>query len=149
MDLALNFYSSNGFSFDLAMNGHDLTTEAGLRSAVMVSLFTDARANEDDDIPDGTGHRRGCWQDSYLEDANDSLGSRLWLLSREKELPAVRARAKEYAEEALQWLIDDGYALSVDVSAEHVRSSVLGLLIRMRLKDGGVFDEVFDYVLEG
>ncbi len=45
------------------------------------------------------------------------LGSRLWLLAREKQLPAVMRKAEAYARQALQWLIDDGIAASVSVTA--------------------------------
>ena len=48
----------------------------------------------------------------------DQFGSRLWLLSREKVVPETVARAKEYAEEALAWLIEDGVASRVVVTAE-------------------------------
>nr|BDD45838.1 tail protein [Gammaproteobacteria bacterium] len=148
MDLAIIFTSGNGFRFDIEQADYDLRTESGLRSAVMVSLFTDRRANADDDIPDGTADRRGCWQDSFLDNAGDSLGSRLWLLGREKEIPQTLVRAQEYAEEALQWLIDDGVARSVTVTAEHVRSGVLGLQIVIELVAGGVYEDVFDYNAE-
>ena len=45
------------------------------------------------------------------------IGSRLWLLNREKELQSVVNRARDYAAESLQWLIDDGIASRVDVAA--------------------------------
>lgn len=148
MDLAVLFTSGNGFAFDLDQAGYDLRTESGLRSAVMVSLFTDRRAKDDDVIPDGTDDRRGSWQDAYLDATDDSHGSRLWLLSREKEIPQTLVRAREYAEEALQWLIDDGIAKGVTVLAERVRSGVLGLQIVIELVSGGAYEDVFDYTTE-
>lgn len=148
MDLAVLFTSGNGFKFDLEQADYDLRTESGMRSAVMVSLFTDRRAKNDDVIPDGTDDRRGSWQDAFLDDADDLQGSRLWLLDREKELPEVLVRAREYAEESLQWLIDDGIAKSVTVFAEHVRTGVLGLHIVIELIAGGAYEDVFDYNTE-
>ena len=148
MDLAVAF-DSNKFSFDLAIQGADIATDEGLRTAVLVSLFTDRRANDDDVIPDGTDNRRGWWADAWPEVDGDLEGSRLWLLSREKQLPDVLQRAKEYGEEALAWLIDDGIALTVTVSAEWAASGVLGLRVEIQLADGSRFSDVFNYPLEG
>lgn len=107
-----------------------LGEDEGLETAVIISLFTDRRANPDDELPSGDD-RRGWWGDGLAEVEGDRIGSRLWLLSREKQLQSVVARAREYASEALQWLIDDGVAEAVNVEAEIVRMGVLGLGIEI------------------
>ena len=56
----------------------------------------------------------GWWGDTFLE-TGSSLGSRLWLLRREKLTAATRQRARDYALEALQWLIDDRIASDVEI----------------------------------
>jgi len=112
---------------DVALDGSDMLVDGGLKTAVMLSLFTHARANKDDVLPDGGDDRRGFWADAYSELQDDRFGSRLWLLSREKQTPAVLNRAREYAQESLQWLIDDGVAAAVDVNATWVRTGVLSL----------------------
>lgn len=48
--------------------------------------------------------------------ANPSLGSKLHLLAREKNVSRVYKLAQQYATEALQPIIDDGRAMSVLVS---------------------------------
>lgn len=148
MDFAI-IYNGTEFIFDMAIKNGDIATDDGLLTAVFVSLFTDRRANDDDVIPDGTGDQRGSWQDQYLDVPDDLQGSRLWLLSREKELPDVLERARMYAEEALAWSIEDGVARSVSVSTEWVKPGVLGLLLDMRLMDGTRFEAVINYPLEG
>jgi phage gp46-like protein len=87
-----------------------------LPRAVLISLFTWRRANPDDDLPGKD--KFGWWGDTYPEIVNDRIGSRLWLLSRAKLTRQTVLKAKEYAEEALQWLIDDGVADGVTVEAE-------------------------------
>jgi len=104
-----------------------LEEDDGLETAVVISLFTDRRANRGDAVPGDPNDRRGWWGDSFADVAGDRIGSRLWLLSREKQMPSVLARALEYAAEALQWLIDDGIARAVNVTAEVVSQGVLGL----------------------
>jgi len=104
-----------------------LEADDGLETAVIISLSTDRLANRGDAVPGDPNDRRGWWGDSFADVAGDRIGSRLWLLSREKQIPSVLARAREYAAEALQWLIDDGIARAVNVTAEVVSQGVLGL----------------------
>jgi phage gp46-like protein len=119
------------FSGDWELLSPGLAEDDGLETAVIISLFTDRRAEADDELPAGDD-RRGWWGDALAEVEGDRIGSRLWLLSREKQLPQVLARAREYALEALQWLIEDGVASAVDVTAEIVRQGVLGLSVEIR-----------------
>ena len=120
-------YDSAEFACDWLLAPPQLATDEGLETAVIISLFTDRRANVDDVLPDNSGNRRGWWGDSFPEQAGDRIGSRLWLLHREKQLPLVRERARQYAREALQWLVDDGIARAVDVEANFPRMGVLTL----------------------
>lgn len=113
MDLAMVW--RDGFGY-LHLDGPDLAVDDGLRSTVLVSLFTDRRANEDDRIPDGSGDRRGHWADSYLP-IGEQEGSRLWLLEREKALPEVLRRAEDYAREALAWMTKAGAASTIQATA--------------------------------
>lgn len=123
--------------FDLAMAGPVLETESGLHTAVIVSLFTDARADDDDLLPDGSNDRRGWWADTWPAQEGDVTGSRLWLLSREKQVPVVLDRARRYARDALQWLIEDGIASAVDVQASIPRTGVLLLEVAIERLVGG------------
>ncbi|EEG08947.1 phage GP46 family protein [Pseudogulbenkiania ferrooxidans] len=55
-----------------------------------------------------TTPRGSLWHDP-------TLGSRLHLLAREKDVARVRRLGEEYVREALQPLLDDGRALSLEV----------------------------------
>lgn len=87
-----------------------------LARAVLNSLFSWARAHDDDKLPGRS--RNGWWGDSFSDNPGDRFGSRLWLLSREKVTSETVARAREYAEEALSWLVEDGVASRVIVTTE-------------------------------
>ncbi|UCF26184.1 MAG: phage GP46 family protein [Ralstonia sp.] len=104
--------------------------------AVLISLFTWRRANADDTLPDPKGFRMGWWGDSYPAVANDRIGSRLWLLARAKLTLTTVQRAQDYAEEALQWLIDDGVAARIAVRAERQGLSTLALQCTLFAADG-------------
>lgn len=124
-------YDPNTMAFDWAVAGAGLEEDAGLETAVTISLFTDRRAENDDALPGAQDDRRGWWADAFLDVAGDKIGSRLWLLAREKQTPSVLMRAQEYAQEALAWLIEDGIARAVNITAEVVRSGVLGLTVEI------------------
>lgn len=134
---------------DLSLENLSLVQDDTLKTAVVLSLFIDRRAEADDELPDNTGNRRGWWADTYADVLDDRIGSRLWLLSREKQLPSVLARAKEYAEEALAWLVEDGVAESVTVETWWVRMGVMGLLVKIFRPDAPAIDYKFDYLWEG
>jgi phage gp46-like protein len=145
-DLALHW--DNGiFGADLALAGASLATDDGLKTAVIVSLFTDARAHDDDPLP-AEGDRRGWWGDAEPAIARDLIGSRLWLLGREKRLASVVARAKQYAEEALAWLVEDGVASAVAVQAEAVGADILAIGVEIT-RPAGPGRLRFDFVWEG
>ena len=141
-DIALRVVSAPGepLRFDIALEGHDLATDSGLRTAVLLSLFTDRRAEDDDALEDDD--RRGWW-------ADPKRGSRLYLLKRAKETADVPVRAKFYAEEALAWFVEEGVVRSVTVEAAWVRRGVLGIRIEMLRLDGSRYSEMFDYSLGG
>lgn len=134
-DIALSFTGA-GLAADLALSGGDIATDDGLQTAVIVSLFTDRRARVDDPLPQDGGDRRGWWGDCANDDPADRIGSRLWLLERSKLTEAVATRAREYAREALDWMIADGVAVAVDVASQIVRPNALGLVITITRPDG-------------
>lgn len=60
-----------------------------------------------------------------------ALGSRLHELRREKDRPRVGILAKQYAEHALQTLLDEGRAKTITVTAEQPHNGWLVLLINI------------------
>ena len=129
-------YTSTGFAVD-----------AALESAIVISLFCDRQANGDDPLPDGAVHRCGWWADAHARVDGDLIGSRLWLVAREKVQASVLLRAREFAREALQWLIDDGIARSVDVRASVARTDVLELDITIARRETGTFRKLWQLQL--
>lgn len=132
MDIALTYYPGPpgevGY-FDIGVQDGDFVMDDGLESAVWLSLFTDARAREEDGVPEGEP-RRGWWA------AN--VGSRLWTLLPARQTQETRLKAKGYCEEALQWLLDNSIASRVEVACEWVRDGVLGIRIEITKADGTV-----------
>jgi len=114
-----------------------------LETAVLISLFTDRLALEDDLLPWNNGDRRGWWADTLSP--RGPIGSRLWLLHREKQTNQVRLRAEEYARESLEWLITDGVADSVEVHATWLRLGWLELDITIHRQEQRLFHGRYDW----
>ncbi|MDB1109702.1 phage GP46 family protein [Pseudomonas extremaustralis] len=142
MDIGLS-YDADAKCFDLAIVNGDLAPDATLETAVLLSLYTDRRALDEDVLPDGGSDRRGWWFDAYTV---RPIGSRLWLISREKDVDQVLRRAEQYAREALTWVIEDGIASAVDVEAIHARRGVMQLIVGIQRIDGSVLEGRYDYV---
>lgn len=98
---------------DLLFAGRGLALDPTPVTPVLISLGSDRRAAPDDALPDGVTEgglaagpinpRRG-WAGDALDPAGRRVGSKLWLLEREKQTDDVLRRAQDYAEQALAWL---------------------------------------------
>lgn len=142
--LALVFDEEAG-AFDLAFADGQLVTDGGIHAAVVASLFTDKR-----DPTRPAGDQGGWWGAEFdAEDATSEMGSLLWTLHREPPTETTRGRAQKYAEDSLQWLLDDGLADSVDVTATWtMRDGIARLDLRVTCTKADDIAPVFDRVWE-
>lgn len=118
---------------DFVLAGADLAAGADLQTQILISLFSNRTARPDDVIPDGGTDRQGWWGD---EGEDVPIGSRLWLLARSKLNPDVAKRARDYAAEGLQWMIDDGAVGEFAFSTTIKNPDQLWLLIIAYRKKG-------------
>jgi phage gp46-like protein len=135
-----NVLSANGGFGDWIMAGADDPAEqrGGLRArmaiptAIVIQLFSDKRLPDGMTPPGNDGDRRGWWGDSVRIPGEPEFetGSLLWTLARSTLSPDVANRAKDYCEEALQPLIDQGAVARIAVStqADQVRG-ILGISV--------------------
>jgi len=133
-------------------DGLEFETDQGLETAVIISLFTDRRAGQDDALPDARDKdRRGWWGDAYADTPGDLIGSRWWLLRRSKATQETINRAKSYAEEALAWMVEDGVAKSVEVTAEKISGIILGVrtVITRNTDPASRYDRTWELMLNG
>jgi phage gp46-like protein len=113
----------------------DLATDRGLMTAVVLSLFTDRRAEADDVPPSGDARdRRGWWADQFARIGGDFIGSRLWLLDRSTLKNETALRAAEYVRESLKWMVDDRIVEATDVVCTLAQT---GILIALSLSRPG------------
>jgi phage gp46-like protein len=114
---------------DLVLEDGDVKPDLGLRTATLISLFTDALARPED--APWMGRRGWCAQR-----AGEDFGSRLWTLERSRASSEVLERARAHTKACLAWAVDVGAAASVDVSAVYVRPEQMGIAIRIKPGNG-------------
>lgn len=132
-DLALSW---DGREADLVIEDGDFVLDDSLQTSVIISLFSDRRARRDDALPDSSSDRRGWCGDAWPEVPADQIGSRLWLLGREKEIVETMRRAREYGKECVSWILEDGIAAKIEVTASVPTRGVLRLLVTISKRDG-------------
>ena len=111
---------------DVAMGeNNDLIRDQTFETSIKISLFTNRRAQVDDVLSDNTDDKCGYWGDVVSEEVNDSMGSRLWLLGRNKMTTELLPATVEYTKEALQWMIEDSIASEINVTAEKYDSETV------------------------
>ncbi|HDL7836759.1 TPA: phage GP46 family protein [Yersinia enterocolitica] len=128
---------------DWQTGGGGLLDGDDLETAILISLFTDRLARADDAID--SDDRRGWWADTGAE---YEIGSRLWLLRREKLTTKVALKAEDYANEALAWLFDDGVVTAISTNAQIVYPNRLNLIINYQQPEKAQVSVKFSWVWE-
>jgi phage gp46-like protein len=111
-----------------------------LATAVIVALGTDGLAGVNDILPDpDSTDRRGWWGDLDAKEIWDgwSIGSRLWLLTRDKIVGpeaiegATVTRVEQYIREAIRPFIDRRFGSRMAVEATRVGKEQIDALVRI------------------
>jgi phage gp46-like protein len=102
-------------------------------TALQLSLFgSDRRASATEEA---TPQKRRGWVGNQFADVE--LGSKLWLLYQARLTNETVNRAKTYCQQALQWLIDYGYAKSLYVeTSRDITRNTLTARIQITAFDG-------------
>jgi phage gp46-like protein len=124
----------------LLLDDGTLDETQALATAVIVALGTDRLADADDILPDpNSTDRRGWWADMDADVIWNGwpIGSRLWLLKREKitgagaQRGSTLTRIQFYIQEAIQPFIDRRLASAMEVSVTRVDTQRIDALIRL------------------
>lgn len=136
-DIKLVNSVTDPYVLDIAIQNNDLQRDETLFTACMISLYTDARNNEELDFGVDA---RGWWGDN-------EIGSRLWLLERAKTLAETLSQARDRSEACLLWMKEDGLVSGVVVTTERQGSQPANLQITVALQkpDGAEVRFVFQY----
>lgn len=120
-----------------------------LRTAVLMLLFTDARAETEELRFEHAGDRRGWVGDGFDVDrtrGETALGSKLWLFRRHEMTDLTGLEMAAEVQRALQPLIDQGAAVRVEALPEVRKAEgMIAMAINLYGRDGRVsYAEKFD-----
>ena len=127
----------NGFfDFELDDNG-DIKTEDFFDTSLIYSLFGERRASSDEVVEPQL--RRG-----WIGNGDFENGSKLWLFSQARLTRENLNRIQDEAKNALQWLIDDELAVSIDQITATVSGGRVLLDITIRRSHDKIDRELFE-----
>lgn len=102
--------------YDVQINGSDFASSEGFETAIPTSYFTDARAPA---VQVQEAQDRRGWVGNILSvDLERELGGLLWILDQARITEDTLNFTKSFAQDSLQWLIDDGVARLVQITVE-------------------------------
>jgi phage gp46-like protein len=126
VDIAI-VWNEKTFTGDWAVGVGDLATDlGGLRSAVLLSFFTDQVAPSGYVPPPGSlPDRRGWWGDTY---AKRPIGSLLWTLDRSIKSGNLDLLndVDDILSQSVDWLVEDGVVDTVTVTSIWQQANVIG-----------------------
>lgn len=127
-------YDNTKMHCDWVITDSDVDTDADLETAVLFSLFTNARAPDGTQPPNGSTDLGGCWIDNM---EGYSMGSLLWTIEGAKKTGnSLLTHARTICEQALQWLLDEKIVGSITVQTSWLNATALNIGIRMIKPDG-------------
>ncbi len=106
---------SNGlYDIQIDAASADFDSATGFESAIPVSYFSDSRAPA---VQVQEAQRRRGWVGNILfADIDRELGGLLWILDQARITDDTLNLAKAFAEDSLQWMIEDGVARNITVT---------------------------------
>ena len=125
-------------SFDMFVENGDFANEPGFDTAIWVSLFTDARADSAQVvIPE---NRRGWLGNTVSEVSDRHLGGYLWLTEQRRLNQDTLNEVIDYIRKSLNWLIEDGAAIKIDVLGDIVPRQGIEAQVKITALDGVTSD---------
>lgn len=120
--------------FDIVIEDGDFANEDGFDTAVWVSLFSDARATVSQVL---TPEKRRGWLGNLVSEKPErQLGGYLWLAEQRRLTQDTVNEIVDYARKALNYMIEDGLVLKIDVTGEIIPRTGIELLIVITSLDG-------------
>lgn len=145
VDLAHKIDSEGHFDLYVTDDG-DFAISDGLESPIVVSLFSDRRAF-DDEVGDPL-RRRGWLGNDLLGVPNDNFGSGIWLYEQARTNQETILGVESEARQALEWMVDESLithsAVAVTFQPDlSTRTRLLMMNIQLFQSDGNVTDQAW------
>lgn len=126
--------------YDIQIDGADFASSEGFETAIPTSYFTDARAPA---VQVQEAQNRRGWVGNILSvDIERELGGTLWILDQARLTEDTLNFAKSFAQESLQWLLDDGIARGVRIIVEKTGSRSISIFTTITTVDNTILKYV-------
>lgn len=137
--LRLSDIVDTAYDIQIGTDG-DVVTEDSFDTAIVVSLFTDARA-----LPSQVAlpERRRGWIGNERTPGKQ-MGGILWLFEQQRLNRKTANEIEDAAQQALQWMIDEQYAIAVSAVASIKSATTLTLEILVTKPSGEVESRLFN-----
>lgn len=122
----------------------DTTGVPALVEAALVTLHTDAPADEGDAVPDDET-RRGYWGDTWRR---RPFGTRLWVIQRQPLTDRTAAAVENALADGFAWMTEDDAASSVEVSVVPLSRSGFAATVVLRPPTGPPISLAYRHVWE-
>lgn len=134
IDIKMEYDNQKGY-FDLCVtDSGDLEKDKTFDTTLNCSILTDGRADSSE--VNIIERQRGTIVDIFTSKRN---GSKLWLLEQSRLDLSAKNRAIDYAKNALQFLIDEGFCKDIVVTSKLTHQGISLFITVERLN--GVFDQ--------
>ena len=104
----------------------DIETEDFFDTSILYSIFGERRASSDEVVEP---QRRRGWIGNGPDFEN---GSKLWLYEQARLTRDILNRIEDEARKSLEWLVGEGFAVSIDNVTASVANGRVGLNIEIR-----------------
>lgn len=130
MDVFLESQNEYNSEYDIQIVNGDFVVDEGLETTVLLSLLTNS----------------GSWWGESFED--EPFGSKLFELDREKSTNSTGLKLKQYAEEALNWLVTEKIAKKITVDFMQIKDNIQ-LSINIQKPDNSDFKYYLNWKAQG
>lgn len=134
MTTDIELTQDNQGRFDIAIESGDIKSVDSLETALYVSLFTDARATDQQVFT--PEYRRGWIGNLASPVEGRQLGGLMWLIDQRRLTQTTLNEVVDYARKSLQWMVDDGLCIKTAVSGSVIPTQGIRLNIGITSKEG-------------
>lgn len=117
---------------DISVDGNEIIRDAGFETACLITIGTNARADNSDILPP-TYTTRGGYFGSLL--TGFQFGNKLWLIGRRKIDSVTLRLCEQYITESFSWMIEDLIAEDISVVAVRGGKYQINFLVTITRKN--------------
>ena len=127
-------------TFDITFTDGDITADEGFETAIMASMFTDARASESQV---GAPEQRRGWLGNTLSTVpGREVGGLMYLAEQRRLTQDTVNENVDFAQKSLAWMTEDRLAQRIDVSGELIPKKGVRLTIAITTPNDKLFFSV-------